>query len=364
MTHEHKDGCCGTGANKEECKTGCCSSRNVTLLAVLVAIASLGYAFYTKSNSIPTSMDAQPKVDTSTLITGEDTVVARVNGKDVKKSEVAMAIKELGANVPPENLDQILPAFVDQYINLRLLNEAADKEGVDKDTEVQQQLYTSRDQIVRAAYLRKLFEGQLSDDALKATYKSKYEDQPMGEEMRARHILVDDEAKAKDLIVQLQNGASFEKLASENSKDPSAARGGDLGYFVRTEMVKEFADAAFAMAPGQLSAAPVKTQFGWHVIKVEDKRNRAKPTFEEAKTSLEQESRQALLDAKLQELRAQAKIENLLTTPAATPADGAAPAPADASAPAAPESSAAPASSAPSSEMPAPAEAPAAAPAQ
>ena len=357
MTHEHKDGCCGTGTAD---KSACCNNtgKTVTILAVVVAIASLGYAFSVKSNSMPLETGSSPtKVDASTLITGEDTVVAKLNGKDIKKSDVALAIKDLGANVPPENLDQILPAFVDQYINLRLINDAADKEGVDKEADVQQQLYTSRDQIVRAAYLRKLFDGKLTDEALKETYKTKYEAAPMPQEVRARHILVDDEGKAKELIARLAKGESFEKLASENSKDPSAARGGDLGYFAQGEMVKEFGDAAFAMSPGQMTQEPVKTQFGYHIIKVEDKRTRAKPSFEEAKSNLEQEARQTLLDAKLQELRAAAKIENLIT---AQPAPGTTPPPAEGAAPAAPtDGAAAPAPAAPAGEMPAAAPAPA-----
>lgn len=329
MTHDHTNGCCGTGAGKNNCKTSCCG-KVVTILAILVAVLSLAYAMHTKSNSLSMNMDKQPKVDTSTLIKGDDTVVAKLNGKDIHKSDVALAIKDLGANIPPENVDQILPAFIDQYINLKLINEAADKAGVDKDADVQAQLYTSRDQIVRAAYLRKLFDGKLDDAALKDAYKKKYESGSMPMEVRARHILVDDEAKAKELIARINKGESFDKLASENSKDPSSARGGDLGYFLQTEMVKEFGDAAFAMAPGQLSQAPVKTQFGWHVIKVEDKRQRAKPSFEEAKSALEQEARQAMLDAKIAELRAAAKVEILTAKPAesapAPAADGAAPA--------------------------------------
>ena len=253
-----------------------------------------------------------------------------------------------------------MPAFIEQYINLQLINGAAEKEGVEKEAEVQTQIASSQEQIIRAAYLRKLFDGKITDDSLKAAYKAKYEDQPMPMEVHARHILVDDEAKAKELIGRLYAGASFEKLAEENSKDPSSKRGGDLGYFTQADMVKEFGDAAFAQAVGSISPAPVKTQFGWHVIKVEDKRQRAKPTFEEAKPALEQEARQVMLDAKLAELRAAAKVEVKGAAQQAAPAaaNGAAPAaPAAENAPAAAPAAAAPEAApavAPAAATPAP----------
>jgi len=330
MTTENKDACCAHDGK------GCCNSRNiVTIVAVIVAIASLVYAFNQKHSSEP---GAKPKIDTATLISGEDIVVAKLDGKPIHKSDVALAIKDLGANVPPENVDQILPAFIDQYINLALINKAADKANIDKQDDVKVQLANSRDQIIRAAYLRTLFDGKISEDTLKAAYKAKYEDQPQAEEIHARHILVDDEAKARELIAELRRGANFEELAKANSKDPSAQRGGDLGYFVQSEMVPEFGTAVFAMQPGQMTQDPIKTQFGWHIVKVEDRRQRVKPSYEEAKPNLEQEARQVILDAKLQELRQQAKveIEDAAKPAAAAPAagapaaDGAAPAPAGA----------------------------------
>lgn len=350
MTHGEKGGCCGGSAantdKKGECcdtnKGGCCngsSGKMVTILSVAVAIGALAYAA-SKDGGMATPSMSKPKVDVSALIKGEDSVVATLNGKDIKKSDVALAIKDLGANVPPENVDQILPAFLEQYINLQLINEAAAKEGILKDAEVQTQIVSSQDQIIRAAYLRKMFDGKLTEDSIKAAYKAKYEDQPMPQEVKASHILVDDEATAKDMIAKLNAGANFAKLAEDNSKDPSAKRGGDLGYFVQTDMVKEFGDAAFAMAVGSVSKEPVKTQFGWHVIKLEDKRQRTKPSFEEAKATLEQEARQAMLDAKLNELRAAAKIEvkgaaqQAGAAPEAAPAAGEVP---PAAAPVAPE---------------------------
>ncbi len=321
MTNEH-GGCCGGAAKEATKKDGCCgggekqggsccsggkSGSMITVLAVAVAIGAVAYAVGNKGGhdaAAPLS-----KAEVEKLIKGDDAIVAKLNGHDIHKSDVALAIKELGANVPAENIDAVLPAFVDQYINLKLISSAAGKDGVAKDPEVKRQISNAEDQIIRAAYLRKVFDGKLSDDDLKKAYADQFEGKPMPEEVRARHILVDDEAKAKDIIARLNAGESFEKLAAENSKDPSAQRGGDLGYFTKADMVKEFGDAAFSMRPGSISQTPVKTQFGWHIIKVEDKRQRKKPTFDEAKPMLEQQARQALLDAKLTGLRSAAKIE-------------------------------------------------------
>lgn len=326
MTTEHKDACCG--GHGSEHKSACCSgARNwITAAAVAVAVAAVVYAG--TRDTAATSAPKLSSAEVSSLIQGEDTVVAKLNGRNIHKSEVAAAIRELGANVPPENVDQVLPAFIEQYINLQLINEAAQKAGVAKQEEVQTQIANSREQIVRAAYMRDLFEDAVSEEVLQNAYKARFESQPMPEEIRARHILVgaDQQALARDLIAQLRGGADFAKLAEEHSKDPTAARGGDLGYFVQSEMVPEFGAAVFAMNTGDLSAQPIKTQFGWHIVKVEDKRQRVKPSYEEARQALDQEARQAILDAKLTELREDAKIELMDVAAPAAAAPEAAPA--------------------------------------
>lgn len=368
MTHDHKDGCCGghNATEGKQCKTGCCgSARNlVTAASIVLAIAGLGYGFVQHSNAQKGAvLIEKPKADAEALVVGEDTVIAEIDGKDVRKSDVAQTIKELGANVPPAAVDQILPAFTEQYINLQLINKAATKTDVLKDPQVRTQLANSQEQILRAAYLNSLFEGQITEDTLKAAYKAKYEDAPLPTEVHARHILVDSKDKADALLTQIKGGANFEKLASENSKDPSAARGGDLGYFTKAEMVPEFGTAAFDMSKGEVSSAPVKTQFGWHILQVLDKRTRVKPSYEEAKPALEQEARQVILDAKLKELREEADVK--IMTPPAPPAVEATPVDAAPAAAPAAESAPVPEAITPA-ETPAPAaaeETPAAAPA-
>jgi len=150
----------------------------------------------------------------------------------------------------------------------------------------------------------------VSDDALHQTYDDAVKSGGSPEEVHARHILVEKEDEAKEIIEQLKNGGDFATLAKEKSKDPGASEGGDLGYFTKDQMVPEFAEVAFKMYPGQLSN-PVKTQFGWHIIKVEDKRTKQPPQFETVKGQIE-----AFLTRKAQtefiaKLRQSAKIERL-----------------------------------------------------
>jgi peptidyl-prolyl cis-trans isomerase C len=132
---------------------------------------------------------------------------------------------------------------------------------------------------------------------------------PPTKEVRARHILVDTESKAKDLAKQAKGGTDFAKLASKNSIGPSAQRGGDLGYFTAGEMVKPFSDVAFKLKKGEVSATPVKTQFGWHIIKVEDVRTRKVPPFERVKVQMEREVWEKLGKDFLRQYREQAKVE-------------------------------------------------------
>ena len=129
------------------------------------------------------------------------------------------------------------------------------------------------------------------------------------EEIHARHILVPDEAKAKEIIKKLDGGAEFKDLAKESSDGPTAANGGDLGYFAKSEMVPEFAEAAFALQPGTYTKEPVKTQFGWHVIKVEEKRQRPEPQFEAVKPQLEAQIRREKLNTMLEQWQKEASIK-------------------------------------------------------
>ena len=218
-----------------------------------------------------------------------DPVVAKVNGQDIHLSDVKAAVQGLPENVrglPPATL---YPMLLDQLIDQQALVDQAHKSGLDKDPEVQRQVKAAEDRALQTAVLSKEVGPTITEAALHAQYDKEIAGKPGEEEVHARHILVDNEDQAKKIIAELKGGADFAALAKQYSKDPSGAQqGGDLGFFKKDEMVPEFADAAFALQPGQVSPTPVHTQFGWHVILVVEKRHADPPTFEQARDQLRQ----------------------------------------------------------------------------
>jgi peptidyl-prolyl cis-trans isomerase C len=169
----------------------------------------------------------------------------------------------------------------------------ARKEGLEKDPQVQRAMERADDMVLQNAILSRDIGPSVTEAAIRAKYDQEYANKPGEEEVHADHILVDNEAQAKSIIEQLDKGADFAALAKQYSKDPAAQNGGDLGWFKKGDMVPEFADAAFALKPGQWTQTPVKTQFGWHVIKVEGTRQAPPPSFDEAKDQIRQQLIQA-----------------------------------------------------------------------
>ena len=258
---------------------------------------------------------------------GEDPVLAVVNGTEIHRSEVVESARSL----PPEyqaQIDQILPALVERYVNLKLLADRAESAGLAEDSEVKEMLARLKQDVVREVFLRRYLKEHMTDEMLQARYQEFLKAHPPEPEVHARHILMPTEEEAKAVIEKLNSGKDFDAVAAEMSKGGSAQNGGDLGYFVKKDMVPEFAEAAFAMKPGEVSKEPVKTQFGWHVIKVEDRRDRQPPSFEQVKGDLEGEAQQELVAALIKELHDSAKVEiKTLPAPQAPDAGGAAPAP-------------------------------------
>ncbi len=287
-------------------------------------------------------------------------VVASVDGKDITRVDVFRYIKLMPQNVQQLPPAAIYPLALDQVVNTRLVQNKAEEAGLESDPEVKQQLDLAKQQIIRSIYVQRAVDKEISEGDLKKAYDEYVAKVPEVAEIKASHILVADESKAKDLITQLEGGADFAKLAAANSGDPgNKDKGGDLGWFAKQDMVPEFADAAFKINKGEISKTPVKTQFGWHVVKVEDKRDRPRPSYEEMKPMLQVELRRQKLETMLADWRKDAKIatydingDPVKEAPAVAPAAGdAAPAPAPAAeAPAAapaPEPTPAPAAEAP-----------------
>jgi len=257
----------------------------------------------------PSATLPTPGAPAAQALPPDDTVVARVDGTELRLSDVEAAQKNLPPQAQKLPLEQIYPMLLDRLVDGMLIAEAGRKEHLDRDPELQDRLKHYEDRLIQEAYINRAIKDAETEDALKARYQTFLKEKPAREEVHARHILVPTEAEAKSVIAELEKGADFAALAKKYSKDPGAESGGDLGYFGHDDMVKEFADAAFALSPGQYTKTPVKTEFGWHVIKVEDRRAGKPPSFEEAREQLSREIAHEIIDGKLHDLRDAAKIE-------------------------------------------------------
>jgi peptidyl-prolyl cis-trans isomerase C len=256
-----------------------------------------------------------------------DPVVARVNGVDIRQSDLALAEEDLGADMQAVSPEARREHLISYLADIVLVTQAADKKKLADNPEFKRRLAFLRNKLLMGYELQEEAKAALSDEALHQTYNDAVKSMGGQEEVRARHILVESEDEAKALLEQIKGGADFATLAKEKSKDPGAAEGGDLGYFTKDQMVPEFADVAFKMYPGQLSN-PVKTQFGWHIIKVEDKRTKQPPEFEKVKDQIEAYLARKSQTEFITKLRQTAKIERL-DNPADTPADKPAATPAE-----------------------------------
>lgn len=219
----------------------------------------------------------------------DDPVVAKVDGKPIHLSDLKDAVQSLPENMRALPPPALYPMLLDQMIDARALVSEAHKSGLDKDPAVQRQVTAAEDRALQTAVLSKDVGPTVTDAAVRARYDQDVAGKPGEEEVHAKHILVDNEADAKKIIADLKGGADFAALAKQYSKDPSAAQqGGDLGFFKKDEMVPEFADAAFALQPGQVSETPVHSQFGWHVILLVERRRADPPNFDKARDELRQ----------------------------------------------------------------------------
>ena len=237
-----------------------------------------------------------------------DPVIARVNGVDIKQSDLALAEEDVGADMQAASPEAKREHLISYLADIIMVTQAADKKNIADNPDFKRRLAFLRSKLLMGYELQQEAKTALTDEALKQTYDEAVKSMSGQEEVRARHILVEGEDEAKAILDQLKGGADFAKLAKEKSKDPGAAEGGDLGYFTKDQMVPEFADVAFKMYPGQLSN-PVKTQFGWHVIKVEDKRIKQPPEFEKVKDQIEAYLARKAQSDFIAKLRQSAKVE-------------------------------------------------------
>ncbi len=258
-----------------------------------------------------------------------DPVVAKVDGVDIHESDVALAEEELGASLPQDATpDARRNYLITHLVDMILLSRAAEEQGLSGSDDFKRRFAAMRTKLLAGLMLRQIAQKSVSEEAMHKVYNDAVKQMGDEQEVRARHILVETEDQAKAIEADLKKGADFAELAKQKSKDPAAADGGDLGYFTKDQMVPEFADAAFKLDKGQVSD-PVKTQFGWHIIKVEDKRKKPVPTYDQVKDQLATVVVQQAQADLVNKLRNQAKIER---TNAPAPTGPAASAPAGAAA--------------------------------
>jgi peptidyl-prolyl cis-trans isomerase C len=243
-----------------------------------------------------------------------DPVLARVNGTEIKASDVAAAEEEIGANLPPMAPDARKDYVLTLLTDTTLVAQAAEAKKLGDTTAFKTKLAFARNRLLSEALLNQEGKAALTDEAMHKVYDEAVKQMGAEKEVRARHILVETEDEAKAVLSELKKGADFAELAKKKSKDPGGAEGGDLGYFTKEQMVPEFAEVAFKLEPGKLSD-PVKSQFGWHIIKVEDKRDKPIPTFDKVKDQIESFLTRKTQAELVSKLRQEAKIERTAAAP-------------------------------------------------
>jgi peptidyl-prolyl cis-trans isomerase C len=316
--------------------------RPLRLAVLCCAVAMLGGpALAQQPQEKPAAKPATQKPAAKTAAQPlKDPVVAKVNGKSVHLSELEIAQQSLPQQYRNMPLQAVFPALLDRVVDSKLVVQEGKKKKLTDDPDFKKRMAFVEEQVLQDFWIQREIALQVTLEALRKRYDERLKSMPAEEEVRARHILVATEDEAKALIAEIKKGAAFDKLAKEKSTDKaSGAEGGDLGWFKKSDMVKEFADAAFALKKGDMTDEPVKTQFGYHVIKIEDRRKAPPPAFEEMVEQLREEMAREIVTAKLDLLRAGAKIEKFNI-------DGSKPEPA-AVAPAAPATPASPPAKAP-----------------
>ena len=250
----------------------------------------------------------------------KEAVAATVNGTPISKKQLDQIMQQQAGQGMPDN-PETRKMVIDNLAMQIIVAQEAEKKGLDKVADVKEQLEMARLSIMANSFVRDYMKtATVTDDALKAEY-DKFKATQGGNEYKARHILVGTEAEAKDIIAKIsKDPKAFEALAKSKSKDPgSKDKGGDLGWFNPHNMVPEFGNAVAKLEKGKFTAEPVKSQFGYHVIMLDDTRPLAVPSLEEVKAGLTQQLQQQNLKKMLDDMKAKAKID-ITAAPASAPA--------------------------------------------
>lgn len=272
-------------------------------LALLGSTISMGLVAGSSSLAL-----AAAKKDAKTQQASAGDIIATVNGTPIRISDVEMAEEEVGpalSRLPEEIRFQYLLSML---IDRRIIAIAAEKKHMEEDPRVKRREAYYDEKALRDVYWIDLMKARITDDAARAYYDKQIAAAKPQIEVHAEHILVGTKEEAERALAEIKGGKSFEEVAREVSKDGSASKGGDLGWFTKDQMVPAFADAAFALKPGQLSA-PVQSEFGWHIIKQIESRDKPKPTFEQMKPQIVQTLAQQEGQKLMEEMREKSKVE-------------------------------------------------------
>ncbi len=238
-----------------------------------------------------------------------DRIVAVVNGDEIRGADISALYGSLPQQYQQVPMESLFPQMLDNLISRKLVAQAARAAQLMDDPEVRRRLTRTEDIVLQDVYLVRRIESEINEARLRAAFQRMTASWSEEEEIRASHILVATEREASAVIDALAEGAAFTDLARERSIGPSATEGGDLGYIRHGQMVPSFAEAAFALPAGGVSAAPVQSQFGWHVITVVDRRVSRPPSFEDSVEELREQESQALIRSVVADLRAAAVVE-------------------------------------------------------
>jgi len=238
-----------------------------------------------------------------------EVVAAVVDGDKIYLDEVQDAQYLLPPQFRQMPFDAVYGLLLNSVIDRKLTAAEGRKNGLEDNEEVKKQLARIEDQLIQRAFLGKYIEKRVTEDKVMEAYKKFVDEFKSEEEVHARHILLETEEQAKEVIAELNKGKDFAEMAKSKSKGPSGANGGDLGFFTAGAMVPSFSDAAFALGKGEITKEPVQTQFGWHIIKVEDKRMTKAPSLGEVREQVEAEMAREIGAELLDGLRKSASIE-------------------------------------------------------
>ncbi len=283
----------------------CRANYRICLIATAVLAASSHIAFAQLPTTPPNAPASTGTPGFRAPIAGTDPVVGSVDGKLIYLSDLTRVTNALPEQMQKMPFDSVMPVLLDRLIDHEALAMTARRAGLDKKLDIQREMQAAADQVLERAWLAQITPSQVTEAAIEARFNREYANRPATDEVRARHILVGSEAEAKSVLEELKGGADFAAVARVLSKDPDGKQGGDLGFFRRDQVWPGFADVAFSLQPGQVGPVPIHNEFGWHIVKVEERRLVAPPTLSEVRDKIRQELTNQAVQAAIADARSQ-----------------------------------------------------------